>query len=93
MCMVSVIADNGVKHIETRWPGFFPDTTTVPPNVLSGTLMGGPSRAEFDALKREVESLKVLLLAAKKHDEATGQPDCAKDEKVAALIEKWREIL
>ncbi len=40
------------------------------------------SKKDFDALKKEVEALRELLLAAKEYDEATGQPDCEVDEKV-----------
>lgn len=43
------------------------------------------SRADFDALKREVEEMKKLLLRAKKYDEETGQPDCEMEDKVALL--------
>lgn len=42
----------------------------------------GPTRAEFDALKKELEALKELLLAAKRYDEATGQRDCEEADKV-----------
>lgn len=40
------------------------------------------SREDFDALKREVEALRELLLAAKEYDEATGQSDCEMEEKI-----------
>jgi len=43
------------------------------------------SRSEFEALKRELESLKSFLAAAKKYDTETGQPDCEDAEKVALL--------
>ena len=43
------------------------------------------TRHEFDALKKEVEELKLLLAAAKKYDEATGQPECEHKDKVAFL--------
>jgi hypothetical protein len=57
------------------------------PNVWTTTTTNFPevSRVEFDALKRELESLKVLLTAARKYDAETGQKDCQKDEKVALL--------
>lgn len=50
------------------------------------------SRLEFDALKREVIELKKLLKAAKKFDEATGQPDCEMGEKIA-IIRKVAEAV
>lgn len=40
---------------------------------------------EFEALRREVQELKELLKAAKKFDQATGQPDCEMDEKIAFI--------
>lgn len=43
------------------------------------------SKKDFDALKAEVEELRELLLAAKRFDEATGQPDCEMDEKVELI--------
>jgi hypothetical protein len=41
-----------------------------------------PTRAEFDALKKEVEELKKLLLAAKEFDKNTNQPDCEHEDKI-----------
>ena len=52
----------------------------------------GPTRAEFDALKAELESLKKLLAAAKKYDEETGQPECETEEKVA-LLKKLAQLV
>jgi hypothetical protein len=49
-------------------------------------------REEFDALKREVEELKKLLIAAKQYDDATGQPDCEQADKMA-LIRKLAELV
>lgn len=43
------------------------------------------TKKEFEALRKEIEELKKLLLAAKAFDEATGQPDCEMDEKVALI--------
>jgi hypothetical protein len=43
------------------------------------------SRDEFNALKKEVEELKILLLAAKRFDEETGQKNCEVEEKVAFI--------
>lgn len=49
-------------------------------------------RWEFDALKRDVEELKTLLIAAKKFDETTGQPECEVEDKVA-LIKKVASLV
>ena len=47
----------------------------------------GPGRLEFDNLKAEVEALKVLIKAAKKFDEITGQPDCEMEDKKKYLLD------
>lgn len=68
-------------------PNFFPSWPSSPtiPNP-------GPSREEFDALRREMEELKKLLHAAKNYDEATGQPDCEMEDKVK-IITKLAEMV
>lgn len=53
---------------------------------------GEISKKDFDALRKEVEELKKLLLAAKAYDEATGQKDCEIDEKVE-LIRQVAELV
>lgn len=76
MCIVSNIADGWRDNFKPRWPQV-PEFPSYPiPEI---------SRAEFDALKREVEALKKLLAEAKKFDEATGQPDCEMESKVKFL--------
>ena len=76
MCTVSMIGDDFSK----RLPQQFPQTTQ-----WLGGAWAGPSRAEFDELKKEVAALKELLIAAKKYDAATGQPDCEQEDKIALL--------
>lgn len=79
MCVVSNIGDNYRDNFQPRWPN-----VPIQPNyVPSQTRPLLPvSREEFEALKKEVEELKVLLKAAKKFDEQTNQPDCHMDDKV-----------
>jgi hypothetical protein len=58
------------------------------PNVSSPTYtVGVPviSREEFDALKRDVELIKEMLIAAKKYDEKNGEPECETEEKMELL--------
>lgn len=74
MCVVSMIADDWQQR--RIWPPGAGIAIPPAPEV---------PRWEFDALKREIEELKKLLLAAKKYDEATGQKDCEKEEKIAFL--------
>lgn len=80
MCAVSNIGDFYGRTVPERYPWVQPNlpntVITLPPEI---------TKAEFDALKREVEELKKLLTAAKAFDAATGQPDCEQDEKVALL--------
>lgn len=88
MCTVSMIGDDWSRRIYPSLP-----TPTWPTPLPGGiAYVAEVSRAEFEALKKEVEALKELLLAAKKYDEATGQPDCHMDEKVA-LIKKVAEAV
>lgn len=76
MCVVSNIGDTYRDMFPNRWPQV-PNQPVYPiPEI---------SRAEFDALKREVEALKQLLKEAKAFDEATGQPECQMDQKVAFI--------
>lgn len=56
-----------------------------PIHSLFETNLSPVSPEDFAALKREVEELRELLKAAKRFDEATDQPDCELDEKVAFL--------
>lgn len=86
MCTVSIIGD----HYSDRWKWVPQYPPVVVPNVNPrpqdyNIVYSGISRAEFDALKREVEEMKELLIAAKRIDEVTGQPDCEMADKVAVL--------
>ena len=82
MCVVSNIGDAWGRTAPDRWPTIFP--TPYVPGTATG-IQPPPTRAEFDALKAEIEALKDLLLAAKEYDERTGQPDCETDDKVALI--------
>ncbi len=87
MCTVSMVMDDWNDRWRRSHPPldpFFPDPVIFTTN--------GPTREEFDALKAELESLKKLLLAAKKYDEETGQPDCESDQKTA-LVKQLAKIL
>lgn len=81
MCVVSMVGD----AYHDRWRGQ-PFTST--PDAW----LGWVTRAEFDALKREVEQMKELLKRAKKYDEDNGEPDCEIAEKVA-LLRKVAELV
>jgi hypothetical protein len=77
MCTVSNVGDfYGSKWLQD-YPWTMPTTVTVIPVEVT--------RAEFDALRAEVEECKELVLAAKRIDAALGEPNCEMDEKVALL--------
>lgn len=73
--MVSNIGDSWTDKFPQNWPHIQPHTY----------IQTGASQADLNALRREVEELKKLLLAAKEFDKATGQPDCEMDKKVKLI--------
>ncbi len=84
--MVSNIGDEWGKTFPEKWPDFvkpFSPITNPPPIIIRE----GVSQADFDALKKEVEELKKLLIAAKEFDARTGQPHCEMDAKVKLIKE------
>lgn len=86
MCVASMVSTDWINRTQPTWPSL-PSMPTYPP-IVGGVYTiptDGPTRAEFDALKKEMEELKQLLLAAKKYDEATGQPDCEMEDKVKII--------
>lgn len=87
MCVVSNIGDNYRDNFAPRWP-HMPVQPTAPVVINTSEV----SKQEFEALKKEVEELKILLKAAKKFDEETGQPDCHMDDKVD-FIKKLAEFV
>lgn len=69
-----------VSNIGSGWQQANPQ---INPGSISN--LGFVSRFEFDALKAEIEALKLLLIKAKKVDEASGTPDCEEKDKVKLL--------
>lgn len=100
MCMFSAVGDNWGRQFPNRYPWvqpYIPDPYPLPnpytpPTPITTVTISGVSQEEFDRLKREVEDLRELLLAAKKFDEETGQPDCQDDDKVD-LIRKVAKLV
>jgi hypothetical protein len=93
MCTVSNVGDYWNKQWPDRHPWVDPyiqpgvnPTNPFLPNI------NGPTREEFEALKKDIEALKELLKAAKKFDEETNQPHCEHEDKVA-LIKKMAELV
>lgn len=97
MCTVSMIGDHYRDKWEPRpwFPGIspmmpgVPITPSMPYQPMAPSVGAIPmppiSRAEFDALKKEVEEMKALLKRAKEYDERNGEPNCEMDEKMAVL--------
>ena len=88
MCMTSAVGDSYRDGLPNK--PYFPG---IQPFIVPGFAPNPPavSRQEFDALKRDLEELKKVLLAAKRFDEVAGEPDCEMDEKVA-IIKKLAQI-
>ncbi len=80
MCTVSMIGD----HYSHKWgqPDYQHLFTNIPQI----------NRAEFDALKKEVEEMKALLKRAKIYDEQNNEPHCEMDEKMA-MLRKFSEAV
>lgn len=92
MCVVSNIGDYFKDNIPKRHPWVTPYTN--PQWIPSQTIpvSPGPTKEEFEALKKEVEALKELLKAAQIFDEKTDQPHCEHEDKIA-LIKKIAELV
>lgn len=78
MCVVSMVTDDWNQRFPKQYPIFNP---TDKINDIFGVV----TRKEFEALKKEIEALKALLVAAKKYDEDTGQPNCEKEENIQLI--------
>lgn len=89
MCVVSYVGDYWREKLPEKHPWATPFPSDPIPNWPSSL---NPTREEFEALKKEIEELKKLIIAAKEYDEKTGQPECETDEKVA-LIKKFAEYV
>lgn len=81
MCSVSFIGTGWRDTAPPNYPNVWP--TVINPNLTPGS--DDVTRAEFEALRHEMQELKTLLLAAKRFDRETGQPDCEMDEKVEII--------
>jgi len=90
MCVVSAIIEDWTQ----KGPGRYPDIWPAPQIVLpqSPIVISEVTKAEFEALRKEVLELKELLKAANKFDAATGQPNCEHEEKIA-LVKRIAEFV
>ena len=95
MCVVSYIGDYFKDKLPEKHPWTQPVINPIPPwspnqnwpnQYPPGSIFTtGPTREEFDALRKEVEELKKLLLAGKEYDKNTNQPSCELEEKVELI--------
>lgn len=76
MCVVSMVGD----HYSDKWEGlkYWPLGTNY-------SVYDGPTRVEFNTLKKEVEEMKILLKKAMEYDKKNNEPACEMEEKVAVL--------
>jgi hypothetical protein len=86
-----------VSNIGTGWGQTYPQTYPWVQPYVTDPLAPAPTpdtvgREEFEALRNEIRELRKLLIAAKEYDQATGDPDCEMDEKVA-LIKKVADLV
>lgn len=85
MCVVSMVMDYWKDDFNRKYPsGIIPTSINPFPFAVS--------REEFEEIKKELQELKKLILAAKKYDEATNQPDCEQDSKIE-LVKKIAELV
>lgn len=77
MCVVSMVID----HYNPFFPPLpEPAPTPTVPNV-SGTFTWPPPSVDLNELRKLIEEFKEAMVAAKKVDLLTGQPDCEDPEK------------
>lgn len=97
MCAVSAITDHFGKKWEEYTVPYSPPTIGVPfpapqPKIHSVLNDRPITKAEFDALKKEVETLKETLKVLQEYDKRTNQPHCEKEENVK-FIKRLAEAL
>lgn len=66
-------------HYREKWRDFETSQIYWPPANPAVT------KAEFDALRREVEEMKALLKRAKTYDERNNEPNCEIEDKMDFL--------
>jgi hypothetical protein len=90
VCTVSMVGDHYRDKWERQYPWTYP---SIPPQIVPypdqiqkasnplGSVQPAVTKAEFEALKKDVEEMKELLKRAKKYDEDNGEKDCELAEK------------
>lgn len=87
MCIVSNVIDDFNRRWPSPTPGVYPSTPGIYPYPNTTGQGGGTTVIQTppQLTKEELEALRDLLKAAQKYDDATGQPDCESDDKIAQL--------
>ena len=97
MCVVSFVGDQFQKQW-TPWQRYIAPAATTP-GVNPTPIIEGPSKADFDRLRNEVELLKNMLAGAKEYDRKNNEPGCEIEEKmdflrkVAALVHEDLDVV
>lgn len=86
MCVTSAVSDYFKDQLPNRHPWVQPTYRAGAGGGL-GMMISPPTRQEFQALQKEVQELRVLIMAAKKYDEQTAQPNCELEEKITLIKE------
>lgn len=80
MCTVSMVGDHYQDVFKRDHPWVSPGINTGP--IFNPSTV---SVEEFEALKKEVENMRALLIRAKIYDEENDEPHCEVEEKVELL--------
>jgi hypothetical protein len=90
MCVMSMVGDHWGERFPKQYPWIqpiiFPQQDPKPQEfrpIFTPTI--NVPKEEFDALKKEVEIMKELLIKAKIYDEKNNEPNCEVDEKMELL--------
>lgn len=86
-----MIGDHYQERIPQQYPWILPQqdsNTGTTTNIFSSAV----SKEEFNALKKDVQEMKALLIKAKIYDEANGESDCEMEDKIV-LLKKIAELV
>lgn len=75
----------GMSSIHDYWNNKFPNSYPNTFNNIAHSLAIDTLQNEVAVLRKDIEQLKILLAAAKKYDESTGQAECESEEKMKLL--------
>jgi len=64
----------------------------IHPWVVKQITIPGPTREEFDSLKKTVDEMMKLLKRAKKYDQENNEPDCEIEDKMQFLREVAKRV-